>query len=205
MKSVAYDAVIVANGDCPRTNGAPADELRKARHIVACDGAAVKIYRRLGISAEYAVGDFDSLGNRSVAAKCVRIAGQDDNDLMKAIRFCRRRGWKRLLIVGATGRREDHALGNVFRAMAEGIPVMSDYGSFIPFVKEISIELKRGTPISVFATSPDTRMVSAGLEWALDDVRFENLYCATLNRVSVSGRVEIRSSRPAFVYVARKR
>ena len=48
----------------------------------------------------------------------VRVAEQETNDLDKAIRLCRERGWGDLVVVGATGLREDHAIGNVYRALA---------------------------------------------------------------------------------------
>ena len=44
-------------------------------------------------------------------------------------------------------------------------------------------------------------MTSRGLEWPLDGVRFENLYCATLNRATAAV-VTLTSDRPVFAYLA---
>ena len=82
---------------------------------------------------------------------------------------------------------------------------MTDEGRFLPLferrgVRRLTLHLAKGTPVSVFATDPATSMNSKGLEWPLKGVRFENLYCATLNRASEE-RIEIASDRPAFVFI----
>jgi hypothetical protein len=43
-------------------------------------------------------------------------------------------------------------------------------------------------------------MTSRGLEWPLDGVRFDNLYCATLNRATAA-RICVTTTRKVFVYV----
>ena len=61
----------------------------------------------------------DVLGEPTpVSCEFVRVAEQETNDLDKAIRLCRERGWGDLVVVGATGLREDHAIGNVYRALS---------------------------------------------------------------------------------------
>ena len=177
--------------------------LATAEHVVACDGAAKKYRRRFGKAPEYIIGDMDSGGALRLmqGVTIVRVREQESNDLGKAIRFCRERGWQHLAIVGATGLREDHALGNIFRAMEAMVPVFSDYGVFIPFVGRKSLAVRRGAAISVFATDRATKMSSKGLKWPLNGVRFDTLYRATLN-CATAQRVVIESDRPAFVYIA---
>ena len=55
--------------------------------------------------------------------------------------------------------------------------------------------------VSIFTTYADAKMTSKGLEWPLDNVVFQNLYCATLNR-ALGGEVMITSTRPAYLYVS---
>jgi len=130
------------------------------------------------------------------------IADQETNDLEKAIAYCAECGWKTPVIVGATGRREDHTLGNVFRGLEHGLEIVTDHGRFLPLCGKLTLRLKKGTPVSLFAPDPATRMTSKGLEWPLDAVRFKNLYCATLNRTT-SSVVRLSSTRRAYVYVER--
>jgi len=198
---MSYDAVILANGEFPRKGGAAWGLLAGAKRVVACDGAAKTFRRRFGRWPTAVVGDMDSIGRVPAGVEAVRIPDQDSNDLEKAVRWCRARGWRRLVAVGASGKREDHAIGNVFRALELGIELVSDFGRFVPFLGRVSFRVAKGTPVSVFAPDRATRMTSKGLEWPLDGVKFSNLYCATLNRATAP-RVTISSDRPALAYIA---
>lgn len=197
--------VILANGSFPRQGGAARRLLESAGRIVACDGAADRLWRRLRRRADFTVGDLDSLagGAGAAGAGVVRIAEQETNDLAKAIGFCRRRGWRDLVIVGATGRREDHTLGNVFRAMEAGVEMVTDEGRFVPLKGRLALDVAVGTPVSVFTADPRARMTSRGLVWPLDGVVFDRLYRATLNRAGAS-RVVITSTAPGYVFITEK-
>lgn len=197
----APECVILAAGDFPRKGTYARSLLVSARRVVCCDGAWRALVRRLGRVPDVVVGDCDSIGRGVSAAEVVRDAEQETNDLAKAVRLCRRRGWRNPVVLGATGGREDHALGNVFRAMEEGLVVVTDRGRFVPFRRRLSVSVAPGTPVSVFAADPATAMSSKGLEWPLDGVVFANLYCATLNR-ACADRVVIATDRPAFVFIA---
>ena len=105
------------------------------------------------------------------------------------------------MIVGATGKREDHAIGNVFRALDYGCEIVTDHGRFTPVRGKASFKVVKGAAVSIFAPDPKTRMTSKGLEWPLDEVKFRNLYCATLNRTTAT-RVTLTTTRPISVYIA---
>ena len=198
--------VILANGAFPKKGGEPWRLLESARRVIACDGAANSFIRRFRRVPDFIIGDLDSLPSalqlQLQTPTLIPIPDQTTNDLSKAIAYCRKRGWSDLVIVGATGRREDHELGNIFRAMEAGVAVVTDYGRFVSIAKTLRIRVRKGTAISVFATDKRTKMSSNGLEWPLNAVNFTNLYCATLNRAS-SVEVTIKSSHPAFVYIAK--
>ena len=145
----------------------------------------------------------DSLGSAAPASRRVRVPDQDTNDLDKAIALCRDRGWTDgLVVVGATGKRTDHAIGNVYRTLAAEVPVVEEEGSFLPVRGRLAFHTWKNAGVSVFAPEPNTRMTSRGLKWKLDGVRFDSPYRATLNRAS-STDVVVTSDRPAFVYVQR--
>ena len=131
----------------------------------------------------------------------ISIPDQDTNDLEKAMSYCAKRGWKANVIVGATGKREDHTIGNVFRALDYGLTIVTDHGRFIPVCRKATFKVAKGVAVSVFAPDPKTRMTSKGLEWPLDAVKFRNLYCATLNRATGT-RIVLTSTHPVTVYVA---
>lgn len=194
--------VVLANGDFPRRGGSAFAALAAARVIVACDGAATGCRRRLGRDPDFTVGDLDSMPPRTAARfAAVRIPDQETNDLEKALDFCAAHGWRDVTVVGACGKREDHALGNVFRCLARGVRMITDSGVFHPVCGRRTFAVRKGAAMSVFAPDPATRMTSKGLAWPLAGVRFANLFCATLNRATAA-RVTVESDRPVFVYVA---
>lgn len=193
--------VILAAGDFPKRDGAAWNLLAAAKRVICCDSAADAYRRRFKRDPDFTVGDLDSV--RGKFKSTVHDPDENVNDLGKAIRFARSRGWNDLVITGASGKREDHTLGNFFRALSEMVPVVSDYGIFRPVCGKASFKTVKGAGVSVFAPDPATVMTSKGLRWALDGVKFDNLFRATLNR-AVSGRFTVTSDRPVGVYVETK-
>ena len=202
--------VILANGDFPKRGGAAWRLLAAAKRVVCCDGAAAAYRRRFRAWPTAIVGDFDSFrptsgqeGERCQAEKyCIVVRDPDTetNDLEKAIAYCAKRGWKRPVIVGATGKREDHMIGNVFRALAAGLTVVTDTGVFEPVCGRRTFRARKDAGVSVFAPDPETKMTSRGLRWPLGGVRFDSLYRATLNRTSAP-TFTVTSDRPVLVFV----
>jgi len=133
------DAVILGAGDFP-VHSVPRGILLSAKFLCCCDGTAPSAIAN-GFAPHAIVGDGDSL---SPAFKARHkdilhiIAEQDDNDLTKATRFCKAKGLSRIAYVGATGRREDHTLGNIslmanYMSTLGVQPVMfTDHGVFCP-------------------------------------------------------------------------
>ena len=190
--------VILAAGDFPKKGSAARKALNEAVRVICCDGAADVYRRRTGKEPFAVVGDCDSLKGRF--SNVVADADQDTNDLEKAVQYCKGHGWKYPLVVGAFGKREDHSIGNVFRALDLELEVLTDTGRFVPVMGKAVFRVKKGTPVSVFATDPATKAKSKGLQWKLDGVNFKNLYCATLNRASAS-KVEILSNKRILIYI----
>lgn len=191
--------VILAAGEFPKRGGLAWQALAAARIVVCCDSAADAYRRRFHAEPTVVVGDCDSV--KGCFANVVRVAEQETNDLEKAIRYCRERGWKNPLILGAMGRREDHTLGNIFRALDHKLDILTDFGRFHAIDGRAVLRVKKGAAVSVFAPNPQTRVTSKGLEWPLDDVAFTNLYCATLNRAA-SSRIELTTTHPVYIYLA---
>lgn len=190
--------VVLSAGDFPPPGGRQDRILRAAGRVVCCDSAADSYFEAFGREPDAVVGDCDSV--RRAYANLVRIAEQDTNDLTKAIAYCRKRGWNDLVVLGAVGKRDDHTLGNVFRALAEQVPVVTEYGVFHPVAGSASFVAAPGAGISVFAPDRETVMTSEGLKWPLAGVRFDSVYTATLNR-ALEGRFSVTSDRPVFVYI----
>lgn len=203
MKSAG--TVILAAGDFPVRGGEAWRMLAAARFVVACDGAAASYRRRFGRWPDVVIGDMDSLTKIPPRGECILVedGDQETNDLEKAILWCRRNGRRDITVVGACGKREDHTIGNVFRALRYKVKIVTDTGVFHPVEGKASFKTAEGAAVSVFAPDPETEMTSKGLVWPLDGVKFSTLFCATLNRTSTR-RFSLTASRPVSVFIESK-
>ena len=109
-----YNCVVVANGSFPQT-ALPLRLLHEASVVIACDGA-IEALDKAGITPAAIVGDLDSIPScfrERYADRIHIVEDQEINDLTKSVRFAHRSGEQEVLILGATGLREDHTLGNI--------------------------------------------------------------------------------------------
>ena len=181
--------VILADGDYP-TGRVAAALLRNARRVVCCDGAAARFLAEGGEPWAIA-GDGDSLPAalaERYAPILRREAEQDTNDLSKAVRFSLNEGERRLVILGATGRREDHTLGNIslladYMAAGAEVRMVTDYGVFDPIAGEAVFESRAGQQISIFTPDPATAISGEGLKYPLPP-HLKNWWCGTLNEAT---------------------
>ena len=202
-----HRTVILAAGDFPRKGGAAWKLLAGATRVVACDSAGDAYRRRFRKWPTVVIGDLDSFSRPNLfpfPSSLIPVPDQNTNDLEKALAYCAQQGWRDPVIVGATGKREDHSLGNVFRALDYNCTIVTDLGRFIPVRDKATLTAAKGAAVSVFAPDPKTRMTSKGLKWPLAPVKFRNLYCATLNRATAS-RVTLTTTRPVSVFIEERK
>lgn len=131
------NVIVLADGDFP-TSPTPLKLLSEAAFVCCCDGAAEKLIAH-GRIPDAIVGDGDSL-SAAFKQKYKHIihteSEQEYNDLTKATRYCISQGATSIIYLGATGKREDHTLGNIsllsFYKETFGIDVSiyTDYGYF---------------------------------------------------------------------------
>ena len=184
MKDKIFDAVIVAGGESP-TATVPLDVLHNAPYVVCCDGAADR-YIATGHTPDAIVGDGDSISaeNREKYAHLLHIiAEQETNDQTKAVRFLMEQGKQRIAIVGATGLREDHTIGNISLLVEyarTGCDVCSftDYGVFIPCNGTTTHKCHKGQQVSIFSITAKG-FSAKGLRYPIYD--FNNWWQGTLN------------------------
>ena len=178
------DAVILANGDYP-TAPVPTQILCEAPYVACCDGGANEYIAR-GHMPHIIIGDGDSLCPEyrgRYAALVHHNLDQETNDQTKAVQFLHARGMHRIAIVGATGKREDHTIGNIsllIEYMRMGVEVRSytDYGVFVPCRGGHTFACRPGQQVSVFNFTA-TNLKAHGLTYPLYD--FTSWWQGTLN------------------------
>lgn len=185
--NMTTEAVILGNGDYP-SHPYPLNVLRQAPYVVCCDGAADE-YIRHGFLPDAIIGDGDSLSseNREKLAPIFhQIKDQETNDQTKAVRFLKAQGKRQIAIIGGTGKREDHTLGNIsllMDYMQEGLQVrmITDYGIFIPSCDTQRFDSRPGQQVSIFNFGA-TGLQGEGLAYPLSD--FNNWWQGTLNEAT---------------------
>ncbi len=200
------EAVILADGSFPG-HSVPLEYLRKARHIICCDGS-VRSLVMTDLEPEAIVGDLDSLDNSMAERFSDRLykdTGQETNDLTKAVRWCIKNGFERLVILGATGKREDHTIGNI-SLLAEyakevDVIMVTDTGIITPHIRSGTIKCFPGQQISIFSIDPETEITSSGLKYPLNKLKSHNWWRATLNEATGESFSLEFSGGPLIVYM----
>lgn len=178
--------VILANGSYP-SHSVPLRLLAGADLIVCCDGAAEQLEAH-GLEPGAIVGDLDSV-SPALKEKYNNVLypdnDQETNDLTKAVKWCLSEGIKEIIILGATGLREDHTLANI-SLLADysremDVKIYTDTGIFESFDRTVTLESFPGQQVSVFSITPETAITSVGLRWPLNGMKLKNWWQGTLN------------------------
>ena len=195
--------VILANGDFPR-HPVPLSALADATSVYCCDGAAGKLAawveqgHRLACREVYVVGDGDSLSQQERTQACATLSRhgytprfemveeQEDNDLTKTFRHAARRGERDFVILGATGLREDHTLGNIsllatYLPHADHVRMVTDHGTFTPVDRTTTFPSFRRQQVSIFHLNAATVCSAEGLVYPIEHRTFRQWWEGTLN------------------------
>ena len=197
--------VIICDGRFPKSDY-PRYLISNADFVICCDGALQKFVRNsTAIFGEkrlpdVVVGDMDSLPaslRKKHSDIIVQIDEQEHNDQTKAFRWALENvsGISQIYILGATGEREDHTIGNIsllmeyartydLDAMGITLEMVSDHSTIFAITDTYEMECGEGRKVSIFSPDNSLRIKSEGLEWPTDEVVFDNWWKATLNRAS---------------------
>ena len=203
-QSFDIEAIVLANGTYPHAD-IPLQLLKEAPFLIACDGATNELVRH-HIIPTIIIGDGDSISPENKERfKDIfhQVADQETNDLTKAVNYLEARGMTNIAVLGATGGRDDHALGNISLLvdyMRRGIHVrmFTDYGMFIPLSGVQTLQTYQGQQVSVFNFGTKD-MHSSGLKYPLYD--FTNWWQGTLNEAE-GDEITILAEGDYLVYLA---
>jgi len=195
------DVVIICDGTFPKKEY-PRYLISSADFIICCDGALVKFMRNCKAIfgderlPDLVIGDMDTLSaamQKKYSDIIIKETEQEHNDQTKAVRWVLNNleGVERIHILGATGGRADHTIGNasllmeytrMFELGDVEIESVSDHGTIFPVTDTIELDCGTGREISIFSPDNSLTIKSEGLEWPLDNVIFDNWWKATLNK-----------------------
>ncbi len=212
--------VILAAGDFP-SHPIPLKALQEADFVVCCDSAYTQfsIFNFQFSIPFVVIGDGDSLSEqdkRQLGDHWIHVAEQDYNDLHKAMYWATRRFQDpscKFQILGATGKREDHTLGNIsylitFAQEYPGIDLemLTNHGRFValtstshlsPFTFHLPSFPHQ--QVSIFTPDPATAVTSDGLRWPLDNFYAKLWWNATLNE-ALKESFSLSTTGPVIVF-----
>ncbi|MBR5568370.1 MAG: thiamine diphosphokinase [Bacteroidales bacterium] len=211
--------VIICDGSFPKTEY-PRYLIRSADFIVCCDGALKKFLRHSeAIFGEerlpdLVIGDMDTLSpslQKKYSDIIIRESEQEHNDQTKAVRWVLNNieDIEAIHILGATGGRADHTIGNLSLLMEYTrmfdlgetvLEAVTDEGTVFPVTDTTEFDCGAGREISIITPDSSLRIRSEGLQWKTDDVVFDNWWKATLNK-SVDDRVRLEFSHKSVALI----
>jgi thiamine pyrophosphokinase len=173
------DTVILANGSIPGVKTIRAI-FAAAGFIVCADGGANQA-RKLGITPDVIIGDFDSIS--AVSRRFFRhvpqihIPDQENTDLEKAILYCIGRKVRSVTVVGASGDRIDHVTGALgcFKKFGKKVRLkfVDALGELIPVGSSVTIATAPGTVISLIPIGKCSGISTTNLRYPLKNESLE--------------------------------
>jgi len=196
-------AVIVANGLFP-TSKYVLGEVDNCDITISCDGAIANLLRN-NISPDLLIGDFDSIDKynlENLNCEIIHDPNQYTNDQTKAFNWAVEKGYSNIIIIGATGLREDHSIGNIFLLLSylkrAHVKMLTDFGVFTPIENQTEFQSFSGQQVSLF--SPFGAHVSThNLKYSLQNAVLPELWNGTLNE-SMGEKFTIETDKPLLVY-----
>ena len=214
-------AVIVGNGQFPKKEY-PLYLLESADYVVCCDGALdtyLRHFRGRNLRRpDVVVGDMDSLSEKTAERFrdiAVKIDEQETNDQSKAFHYILEHfpDVDTIHILGATGKREDHTIGNLSLLMEYAremrrqdcgrtvfVDIVSDWSTAFAITDTCTLDVGEGRSVSIICPDNSLNIKSEGLVWPTDNVVFDNLWQATLNRASAD-RISLTFSHPSIALI----
>ncbi len=211
--------VIICDGQFPKTEY-PRYLIRTADFIICCDGALKKFMKQsVSIFGEeklpdLVIGDMDTLPatlQKKYSDIIIKESEQEHNDQTKAVRWALNNvsDISNLYILGSTGGRADHTIGNLSLLMEytrmfdlgeTTIEAVTDEGTIFAITETIEFDCGIGRSVSIFSPDSTLRIKSIGLEYPTDEVVFDNWWKATLNRAS-QDTIKLEFNHPSMALV----
>lgn len=171
-------ALVLVHGDAPDP-ALLADRAAAADWFVCADGA-VGTALAAGVTPHAVIGDMDSLDARGPGAAAlpagierIPVPDQETTDLEKALLEAIRRGFGRVVVLGAAGRRWDHFYGHLslFARFADRLQLESEdaHGRLrvLPPGPWFALDLPPGSKLSLLPLPRASGIETDGLRWPL--------------------------------------
>ena len=172
-------ALIIANGEPPRKQ--LLQTLSREAEVIICADGGANTALKFGLRPGVIVGDLDSV-HAEALVKFQKVPTYEDTDdestdLEKAISWAIKQKYVHITVVGASGKRLDHTVGNL-GVLPKFYPdalirFVDDQGETMYVGKELSFEAKRGDVLSLIPLNRCEGVTTSGLRYGLSDETLE--------------------------------
>lgn len=156
------------NGEQPKS----IPDLAEYKLVCATDGA-YQFLRDHHIVPDFISGDFDSVEDIPDAIKVIHTPNQEFTDFDKVLQILSDKGFKTVHVFGASGKEQDHFLGNLHTALQWksklNLTFFDNHGYY--FLADKTSEIKNcfDKTISLVPLPEATGIVTVGLQYALNN------------------------------------
>ncbi|HEY6905868.1 MAG TPA: thiamine diphosphokinase [Ignavibacteriaceae bacterium] len=167
--------IIIANGKAPSKGTVTALKFIGYSLLVCADGGADSA-RRLGLTPDYIIGDFDSIRPETLnyfrnKSNIIRIGRQNDTDVEKCLKFVIRKKYTEAVLLGGTGDRLDHSfcnIGIVIKFFDKiKVKIVSEKSILTPYSGNVELKTVKDETISLYGLNERTKITSQGLKYPL--------------------------------------
>ena len=202
-QSLDSSSVLIANGKKPK-NKKIIEILKNAKNVICVDNG-YELALELNITPSVVIGDLDSVDINKISKDILIIKDEDQNtnDLEKALNYCLSKNIRDIILVGATGERDDQNLATILVSLEYieqlNIEILSDLYS-IEFVNgERDFEATPMREISLISMDKENIITTKGLKYNLDKSKLSSATHGISN-YSIGENFSISCSSPLIVF-----
>ena len=202
-QSLDSSSVLIANGKKPK-NKKIIEILKNAKNIICVDNG-YELASELNITPSVVIGDLDSVDINKISKDILIIKDEDQNtnDLEKALNYCLSKNIRDIILVGATGERDDQNLATILVSLEYieqlNIEILSDLYS-IEFVNgERDFEATPMREVSLISMDKENIITTQGLKYNLDKSKLSSATHGISN-YSIGENFSISCSSPLIVF-----
>lgn len=208
-------ALIIANGNINNINILKGIE-KEYDFILAADGGT-NYCIKASILPDLIIGDLDSISSEILKISRKNNipiekfpAKKDSTDTELAIDYLINKGYKDITLMGVTGSRMDHTLGNILllsKLMDNGVKgkITDEYNVIYLVQDGLTLSKERNSFLSVIPITNSGIIISLkGFEYELDnkEVSFASTFCISNKIIEDKGRIKIHKGK-ALVFISK--
>ncbi len=202
-QSLDSSSVLIANGKKPK-NKKIIEILKNAKNVICVDNG-YELASELNITPSIIIGDLDSVDINKISKDILIIKDEDQNtnDLEKTLNYCLSKNIRDIILVGATGERDDQNLATILVSLEYieqlNIEILSDLYS-IKFVNgKREFETEPMKEVSLISMDKENIITTQGLKYNLDKSKLSSATHGISN-YSIGENFSISCSSPLIVF-----